>query len=140
MYCYRLYIHSVYESRDLINTPHILGSSLLSMDQNRQLSALLPNRNFRLCYSSALHGSSFHTRCDNKGPTVTVVRNAATGRIFGGVAYTSWGGPTKDESAFLYRFAGDVLERTDGRVYYSDYALYNYDTCPNFGVWGEFGE
>ena len=44
-----------------------------------------------LCYRASSHGwggSTFHSRCDNRGPTVTIIR--AHGYIFGGYTDNSW--------------------------------------------------
>merc|ERR1712060_944160 len=46
-------------------------------------------------YSSVEDGltaSSFHSRCDSKGPTLTVVKRD-TGRVFGGFAPIAWRSP-----------------------------------------------
>ena len=47
---------------------------------------------FERCYSAATDGlgaAAFRARCENKGPTVTVVKSAA-GHIFGGANGASW--------------------------------------------------
>jgi hypothetical protein len=49
-------------------------------------------------------GKDFHTRCDNRGPTVVVVRTV-DGWVFGGVSDTAWGGDyeyAESERAFLF--------------------------------------
>jgi len=48
--------------------------------------------------------SAFHLKCDNAGPTVTVIKST-TGRVFGGYTTKSWGGASSwitDSSAFLF--------------------------------------
>ena len=48
---------------------------------------------WRLCYRASVHGWSskdFHTRCDNKGPTVTIVKVGEC--IFGGYTDQNWKG------------------------------------------------
>ena len=45
------------------------------------------------CYHALAHGwevSSFHQHCDNKGPTLTIVRKE--NYVFGGFTERSWGG------------------------------------------------
>jgi TLD len=45
-----------------------------------------------LLYSATRDGfsaSAFHTKCDNKGPTVVVIKSA-NGNLFGGYAAASW--------------------------------------------------
>ncbi|CAH3030675.1 unnamed protein product, partial [Porites evermanni] len=61
---------------------------------------------WRRCWRASVDGwaaSTFHSQCDGKGPTVTIIR---VGRyIFGGYASVSWGSSTGyqyDSKAFLY--------------------------------------
>ena len=51
-------------------------------------------------------GSAFHSRCENKGPTVTVVNS--NGNIFGGFTESAWAGKTYN-TAFDHIFS--ILER-----------------------------
>ena len=49
------------------------------------------NSYWSLCYRASSHGwsgSTFHSYCDNRGPTVTIIR--AHGYIFGGYTDQSW--------------------------------------------------
>ena len=52
-------------------------------------------------------GKNFHTHCDNKGPTLTLI-NSTNGYIFGGFISISWEGPqnwtykSNDDSAFIF--------------------------------------
>ena len=60
-----------------------------------------------LLFSGSTHGwqkSKFHELCDEKGPTITVMKSKA-GRVFGGFAMQSWDSKTgrkADEKAFIY--------------------------------------
>jgi hypothetical protein len=60
-----------------------------------------------LLYSGSTHGwdpSKFHELCDEKGPTITVMKSKAA-RVFGGFTMQSWDSKTKwkaDEKAFIY--------------------------------------
>jgi hypothetical protein len=61
-----------------------------------------------LLYSGSTHGwemSKFHELCDEKGPTITVMKSKAA-RVFGGFAMQSWDSNNKgfkaDEKAFIY--------------------------------------
>ena len=48
---------------------------------------------WRLCYRASVHGwgaQNFHTTCDNKGPTVTIVKVGEC--IFGGYTDQNWQG------------------------------------------------
>ena len=45
-----------------------------------------------LLYSGSMHGfeaSNFHSRCDNKGPTLTIIKTTQ-GHTFGGYTKISW--------------------------------------------------
>ena len=47
----------------------------------------------KLCYRASVQGwasSIFHTFCDNKGPTVVLIKSGPY--IFGGYAASHWGG------------------------------------------------
>ena len=52
-------------------------------------------------------GKNFHSHCDNKGPTLTLI-NSTNGYIFGGFISISWEGPenwtykSNDDSAFIF--------------------------------------
>ena len=60
---------------------------------------------WRLCYRASVHGWSsknFHTRCDNKGPTVTIVKVGEC--IFGGYTDKNWKGNYKHTFLETLRF------------------------------------
>jgi len=51
---------------------------------------------FKILYRASRDGKSahdFHSKCDDKGPTLTIVRTI-TGKIFGGYTDTSWSSTT----------------------------------------------
>ena len=63
------------------------------MDYLNQISQWLPAQTWHLCWRASQHGwtsSEFHNRCDNKGPTVTIIKVGVY--IFGGYSDVSWGG------------------------------------------------
>lgn len=70
-------------------------------DYIKQLQGWLKEEDdWKLCYRASRDGwrsSNFHTRCDYKGPTVTIVRVGYY--IFGGYADVAWGG-----MEFVFRF------------------------------------
>ena len=141
VYCYQITTHNVFHPPGSGLEPLIVGSQVLSRDENAQLSQLLPNRFFELCYSGVLHGwssSTFHSRCNNKGPTVTVARRSDNGRVFGGYTTRSWvssNGYAYDYDAFLWTFNGAVVERTEDRFRYPQFAVFDRSSywCPTFG-------
>jgi hypothetical protein len=94
-----------------------------------------------LLFSGSTHGwerSKFHELCDDKGPTITVMKSKA-GRVFGGFAMQSWDSKTKgfkaDEKAFIYSIDRQQIYR----VIDAQKALYCYSGCgPCFG-WAALG-
>ncbi len=62
---------------------------------------------FELLYRGSQDGFSaanFHTKCDNKGPTVVIIK-FNHGKVFGGFTDTSWdssGGYKNTKNAFLF--------------------------------------
>jgi hypothetical protein len=94
-----------------------------------------------LLFSGSTHGwkiSKFHELCDDKGPTITVIKSKA-GRVFGGFAMQSWdsktGGFKADEKAFIYSIDRQQIYR----VIHAQKALYCRPGCgPSFG-WGALG-
>ncbi|XP_052802957.1 interferon-induced protein 44-like isoform X1 [Mya arenaria] len=77
-------------------------------------------KTFNLLYSITRDGcnaSVFHQKCDNQGPTLTILYNKE-GSVFGGYNGVSWVSPLKqlnqtDEAAFLYQlyFSGNKIQR-----------------------------
>ena len=77
-----------------------------------QLEKWLPSdvqeKNLKLCYRASVNGwasSTFHSFCDNKGPTVVLVKSGQY--VFGGYAAFPWGGKSlsfKNASSYLYLF------------------------------------
>ena len=76
---------------EFLNYSRIL---LNKTDYLKQLTEWLPAQTlWQLCWRASQHGwaaSEFHNRCDNKGPTVTIIRVGVY--IFGGYSDVSWGG------------------------------------------------
>ena len=84
----------------------------LSDDHMDQLESFIGTgpKTFRLLYSFTRDGCGlqpFHNRCDNQGPTVTVLYNPQ-GSVYGGytsVAWRSSGDWKRDDQAFLFQLA-----------------------------------
>lgn len=92
----------------------VSGSTLVdSVGKLSQIEGLLdaPCGSLKLKaeFSSRSHGWSpqaFHSRCDNKGPTLTLVQRS-DGHCYGGYTSRSWNSATQraeDSSSFLFRF------------------------------------
>jgi len=99
-------------------------------------------KTFTLLFSATRDGCSaatFHQKCDNQGPTCTVLYNPE-GSVYGGFTGQSWDGDIgkkNDPTAFLYqlKFSGNE-QRTKFPVADSNYALRPFKTYgPTFG-WG----
>jgi hypothetical protein len=78
------------------------------MDQLEQWIGTGP-KTFTLIYaitSDECDPTTFHKKCDNQGPTVTVLYNQQ-GSVYGGYAPVSWqsssGSYSNDQNAFLYQ-------------------------------------
>jgi len=75
-------------------SPGLLGSSLIVMNDTHQStlqSWLPPNATCSLLYRASTDGytpANFHRCCDNKGPTLLVIRSGEY--IFGGYTSKSW--------------------------------------------------
>ncbi len=57
----------------------------------------------KLCYRASVNGwasSTFHSMCDNKGPTVVLVKSGQY--VFGGYAATQWGGESYLKNTLCY--------------------------------------
>jgi hypothetical protein len=58
-----------------------------------------------------LSGSAFHSNCDNKGCTLTIIETT-DGKVFGGYSNTPWsssGGHTAANKAFLFALSGSGI-------------------------------
>ncbi|KAL9954735.1 hypothetical protein ACROYT_G042308 [Oculina patagonica] len=87
-------------------------SEILTNDEHRSvLKSWLPRQDgkWRLLFRASRDGfavKTFHTKCDSKGPTVTIVKSG--NNIFGGFTEESWacqGGWTRCRDAFLFSMA-----------------------------------
>ena len=91
-----------------------------------------------LLYSGSTHGweqSKFHELCDEKGPTITVMKSKAA-RVFGGFAMQSWDSKTEDykadEKAFIYSIDRQQIYRvidTHKAIYCDSYWGPNFGGC-----------
>jgi len=91
---------------------------------------------FTLLYRSTRDGryeDSFHSKCDNRGPTVTIIQSTS-GHIFGGYTELSWGTDTGyryDANAFIYSITHETKHSKQKNTNYSicDSSTY----CATFG-------
>ena len=80
---------------DNLKPPQMFESEILTSEEHQQsLRGWLPtglDGEWRLLFRASrdgFAGQAFHSKCDNKGPTVTVVKSGAN--IFGGFTEISW--------------------------------------------------
>jgi len=82
----------------LSSPPSFDNGGLLSPTLQEVVRKWLPNQRFILLHKSTVHGfkcQEFHARCDNKGPTVTIIQSKE-GHLFGGYSPESWENPSKN--------------------------------------------
>jgi hypothetical protein len=97
-------LHSLIKKLDLF-----VGGTLLTIGLGKKLNEFYGKQDQRwtLIYKASRDGfdaNAFHTHCNNKGPTITIVQSN-TGYLFGGytaVAWTSDGNYKNDTTAFLF--------------------------------------
>ena len=73
---------------------YLPGTRLVSQQYDAKLREWLGNCKLNLIYRASEHeytGESFHECCDNKGPTLIVIKSSG-GWIFGGYTTQSWSG------------------------------------------------
>ncbi|XP_069117152.1 interferon-induced protein 44-like [Argopecten irradians] len=103
------------------------------------------SKSFRKLYSAKENGCDaaiFHQRCDNRGPTLTVVYNT-DGQVFGGYTTASWQSASTphvyDKSAFLFCL-GEGEERKKFSVTKSGSAVvHDARSGPTFGRGPDLG-
>lgn len=119
-------------------------SKQLSENDTDQLNKWInggKTKKYTQLFSSASDGcdpSTFHTNCDNKGPTVTLVHNI-NGSVYGGYSSVSWmsgsGESVFDMNAFLFLLTGSIRKKScKFTIKTPEYALTMDEDCgPSFG-------
>uniref|UniRef100_A0AAY4A1V5 TLDc domain-containing protein n=1 Tax=Denticeps clupeoides TaxID=299321 RepID=A0AAY4A1V5_9TELE len=107
--------------------------SNLSKEQERMLCSMFDRAKLSLLFKASVHGysgSSFHQKCDNQGPTITVAYNNS-GLVYGGYVskdFAQTGQDVYDEKAFLFS-----LDCRSEDIILRQCSFYNVNTGPNFG-------
>ncbi|KAL9646096.1 hypothetical protein ABK040_007974 [Willaertia magna] len=90
----------------------IKKSDILTKKQFEKLlkSLAMRNKKYKLLYSGKKDGflaKTFHSRCDNKGPTLVLVKSTR-GFVFGGFTKLNWGNnsKTEDKSTCVFSLFG----------------------------------
>ncbi|GBB93830.1 hypothetical protein RclHR1_02240002 [Rhizophagus clarus] len=108
---------------------------------------------FKLIYRSSRDGfdvCKFHEYCDNKGPTVVIIKVHNSREIIGGYNPLSWNNDTYNETSYLISYDKNVIYETSNsfifsitnraipilsRISYEDQAIYcNKKKGPCFGL------
>lgn len=118
-----------------------IGSTILDDNQKAKLKEWSGGKKWKLIYKGSKHGfqaSTFHSNCNNKGETITVVLSN-DGYIFGGYTSIAWisdGNYRQDNNAWLF-----TLTNPEGTqpvklpiTQNHGYAIYDYGSYgPTFG-------
>ena len=114
---------------------------LMNVEHQKILKVWLPEAmvgEWRLLFRASRDGfsaSAFHLKCDNKGPTVTVVKSGAN--IFGGFTETPWASPGAGRKFLLqliiiytWKIFRNELPGTSHALFYIIYPLRFCDDLP----------
>lgn len=90
-------------AKAIVQVPKLTGSTILSAADQTWLGPTLrklfpAGGHLRQCFAMSRDGTSaatFHTKCNGKAPTITVMRTS-TGLVIGGTAVDGWGGNDGD--------------------------------------------
>jgi hypothetical protein len=120
-----------------------LGSSLITPQQGTQINQWIGNANqsWSLCYHMGAGGKvdgtstqTFHARCDNRGPTVTIASLNSGAQLMGGYASQSWNQSCNyfgDSNSFLFSLTNSFKHA------WLQYSYYLYTCNGNYGpTWG----
>ncbi len=145
---YRYYATKVCEIEDIRTTPrgHSTKVKWLTYAHMKTLRQWLPKGyNLKTILFSAekdgFKNATFHEKCNNKGPTLTVVY-ANDGYIFGGFTTKTWtsvGNYVADQEAFIFTLTdgkGRAPYKMDfnGTGSYTTHSIYDYSSYgPTFG-------
>jgi len=112
-------INSGLKRIEVMQEDHFTKSTILASHPKEAtaLKDFLPRfKTLKLLYRASRDGwqaAVFHRLCDDKGPTVTIVKTSSNGRIFGGYTSASWaasdsGGYKYDPEAFLFSLVNGI--------------------------------
>ena len=118
--------------------PHFPGTKVLDGDGIGKVNGWYGNANqeWLLCYRRSVDGAAsttFHSKCNNKGPTITLIKNNL-GAVYGGYAAASWtskGSYVNASSSFLFSVTSNIKF-----VYYQNAGNAMYDNASYGPTWG----
>jgi hypothetical protein len=117
--------------------PHrFSGSTLVSLEQGEMLNGWVGSigKNWTICYRKSVHGgnsSTFHSRCNNLGETITVAK-LSTGKLIGGYAGCSWA----NQNSYIYGCGGSfVFSLTNKHKYPKHFYHVNLSNTLSYIYW-----
>jgi hypothetical protein len=121
-----------------------IEGGLISKEQWKKLSEWCNyDGKWKLIYSGTKDGfktSTFHSKCDNQGPTITAIQ-ASNGYIFGGYSPAAWKSignyHPKDTKSFLFSFLnanGTQMVKMENNGPHGNYSIY--DNASYGSTWG----
>ncbi|MBT5959046.1 MAG: hypothetical protein HOG63_10785, partial [Nitrospina sp.] len=126
------------------NWDGFLDSILASEAEGDQINAWLgtPDQGWLLCYRRSTDGTStstFHSQCDNKGATVTII-TLTNGKKIGGYAASQWNhtGYTGNSSNFLFSLTNNFKHIPPGTNTGPYYQYSHLSFGPTFGGGHDF--
>lgn len=108
--CSKEDLHHVLSTKGTLHESTIVSSKDHIAAIEKWLQSVNKYSKPRLLYRASLHGNTardFHTHCDKKGPTITIIK-IGNGSIFGGYRHISWGAPDEpaaQDDSFLFSLA-----------------------------------
>ncbi|KAL9650656.1 hypothetical protein ABK040_016373 [Willaertia magna] len=130
---------------DMDSYSYFSGSKILTHEQMNQINSWCGNneQQWNLLWQGTRDGfdaNTFHNKCDNKGPTVTVIKTTC-GSVFGGYTRISWSRNENygtDNTAFLFSLSSQgkntSLKFQISQNRYDNYAIYcSSNNGPIFG-------
>mgnify|MGYP002630576794 CR=1 FL=1 len=116
-----------------------VGTKILSAAAQAQLGGWFGNaaQKWTLCYQRSTHAgdaSTFHTKCNGKGPTISVMKTT-TGKIFGGFTNIAWSdsqGYKNEAASWLFSIDGNS-KHTAKPANYQHAVYHRADYGPTFG-------
>ena len=124
------------------------GTKILKNDEKKAIAKWIKpyhNLKFRLLYQATRDGytsDNFHSKCDNKGPTVFIIVST-NGRRFGGFTSSPWNKENKeyyDDNAFLFSLDSRTKFGVKNKGKATTYAHGGSSVCfgPGYGTGDDF--
>jgi len=133
----------IYKIKTLNLDSNILSESKREEEFIKKLKEWIGYKKMELIYRGTRDGNSFHNKCDNKGETITLIKNEK-GNIFGGYASIPWTSANKifysAPESFIFTLSNNYNTKPTKFASKNDQqeVLHNYERGPIFGE-GDLG-